>query len=536
MLGKSGGSLIAGKVGYAVACVAAAVVLAVSGWAHNTVSAIQDLGQGVSISNGASVGSMNILLMGLESRTNFYGQTLSAGLLAAMHAGSVNGVENEGVGGQATNTLIVLHIFAGGQKAVGYSIPRDDWVTYPQAYDGQSAGKIDQAYGDAYAQSLSQTVTSSMSSKQRYLLANKAGQAATIATVQAVTGQKIDHFAEVNLAGFYYLAQAFGGIEACVKPSGNDTNLHDFNSGFNAVLDGYNVKKGGAQYLHLSAPQALAFVRERDNLPNGDLDRTHRQQAVLDYVIWKLENGGVLSDLGQLTALLNTAKQYLIIDPTWDLLDFATNMHALSGKNLQFYTAPIQAYATIDGQSANQVDIPTIQAAIRAKFTAPAPKSASSAKASTPASPAPPASTVTVDVYNGGTAAGLAGNVSAALVAKGYKAGAVTDASAQSATVATGTQVFYGSGAAANAAKIAGYFGATATARTSLAAGHVEVLLGTGSTVVPAGLSPASSPSASASSASSASSSASSSAGNNGAAGGAVTVTAKAKYGIPCVY
>ncbi len=76
---------------------------------------------------------MNILLMGLESRTNYQGQTLSAGLLAAMHAGSVNGVNNEGVGGQDTNTLIVLHIFAGGQKAVGFSIPRDDWVTYPQA-------------------------------------------------------------------------------------------------------------------------------------------------------------------------------------------------------------------------------------------------------------------------------------------------------------------------------------------------------------------------------------------------------------------
>src|SRR6185437_4620593 len=179
---------------------------------------------------------------------------------------SVYGVNNLGVGGQATNTLILLHIFAGGQRAVGFSIPRDDWVTYPQAYDGQSQGKIDQAYGLAYAQSLSQTVNSGKSSADRYLEANQAGQAATLATVSAVTGQKIDHFAEVNLAGFYYLAGAFGGIEACIKPAAGDQNLHDANSGFNAVLDGYNVKQGGSQYLHLSAPQALAFVRERDNL------------------------------------------------------------------------------------------------------------------------------------------------------------------------------------------------------------------------------------------------------------------------------
>lgn len=58
-------------------------------------------------------------------------------------------------------------------------------------------------------------------------------------------------------------------------------------------------------------------------------------------------------------------------------------------------------------------------------------------------------------------------------------------------------------------------------------AGNVEVLLGTGSTAVPSSLAPA---------ASTQSSAASTSAGNNGAAGGAVSVGAGAKYGIPCVY
>jgi LCP family protein required for cell wall assembly len=525
-----GGSLIAGKVGYAVCCAVAAVVLVVSGYAYKVVSLADGIGGGIGISNGASVGAMNILLMGLESRTDYQGRTLSAGLLAAMHAGSVYGVNNLGVGGQDTNTLILLHIFAGGEKAVGFSIPRDDWVTYPQAYDGQSQGKIDQAYGLAYAQSLSQTVNSSMGTDQRYLQANRAGQAATLATVEQVTGQKIDHFAEVNLAGFYYLAASFGGIEACLKPSGGDQNLYDANSGFNAVLDGYNKSKGGAQYLHLSAPQALAFVRERDNLPNGDLDRTHRQQAVLDYVIWKLEHNGILSDLGQLTSLLGTAEKYLITDSTWNLLNFAPQMKALTGKNLQFYTAPIQAYATIDGQAANQIDIPTIQAAIQQKFTAPVPAAqpASTAQSGAKAAPVPPAATVTVDVYNGGSAPGLATGVSQALIAKGYKGGAVTNASAQSLPPLTGTQVFYGPGTSANAAKIADYFGATAKSLASLAAGHVEVLLGTGATVVPSGLAPATPAPQHVP--------ASTSAGNNGAAGGAVTVAPQAKYGIPCVY
>jgi hypothetical protein len=72
----------------------------------------------------------------------------------------------------------------------------------------------------------------------------------------------------------------------------------------------------------------------------------------------------------------------------------------------------------------------------------------------------------------------------------------------------------------------------TAKALGSLPAQHVKVLLGTGSTVVPAGLTPASS----STSTPSPSASAAAAAADNGAAGGPVTVAPNAKYGIPCVY
>jgi LCP family protein required for cell wall assembly len=539
LLGRRG-PMIAGKVGYAASCLLAAVVLVLSGYAYKVNGLVTGLSSSDAISGGAQTGAMNILVMGLESRTNYQGQTLSSQLLTAMHAGSVYGVNNEGVGGQDTNTLILIHIFAGGRKAVGFSIPRDDWVTFPQAYDGQSQGKIDQAYGLAYAQSLNQTVSSSMNSKERYFLANEAGQRAAIRTVENVTGQRIDHFAEVNLAGFFYLAQDFGGVEVCVTPTTvngtPDANLSDANSGWNAVKDGYKLRKGGSQYLHLAADQALAFVRDRDSLPDTDLSRTHRQQAVIDYVIWKLETGGTLTDLGQLTTLLGTAGQYIITDSGWNLLDFSTQMHALSGQNLKFYTAPITGYATIDGQDANEIDVPAIQAEIKAKFAAPAPSPAGRRSADTrdakKHATAPPASTVTVDVYNGGSTPGLAASVSQALVALGYQAGAVGNAPSSQAVTA-GDQVFYGAGASANAEKIANDLGATARPLASLRAGRAEILLGTGSTVVPASLT-ASTSAASAATPSAAASSTSTA--DNGEAGGAVTVGATAKYGIPCVY
>ncbi len=48
MLGSGGGSLIAGKVGYAVSCAVAAVVLVVSGFANHVVGQVNGLGGGVS--------------------------------------------------------------------------------------------------------------------------------------------------------------------------------------------------------------------------------------------------------------------------------------------------------------------------------------------------------------------------------------------------------------------------------------------------------------------------------------------------------
>ena len=515
-----GGIGIAGKAGYAVACGLSAVVLVVSGFAYYVKAQVNSIGGSDVISGGPQTGAMNILLMGLESRTDYQGNILPADLLAAMHAGSVQGVEN-GVGGQATNTLILIHIFAGGQKAVGFSIPRDDWVTFPQPYDGQSQGKIDQAYGLAWAQSLNQTANSSMSKDQRYLLANEAGQAATIATVTALTGVHIDHFAEVNLAGFYQLAQTFGGIEACLKSWNGGQNLHDANSGFNQPHAGY---------VYLSPPQALAFVRERDNLPNGDLDRTHRQQAVIDYVIWKLGHEGIFSDLGQLTSLIGVAKKYVITDSGWQILTFATEMKTLTGKNLTFHTAPvITTDGQMDGQTVNLVDPAAIKKDVQNTFYPPPPVQQPTASTS-PGTPASlPASAITVDVYNGGGTPGLAGQLSQALTSAGFKAGKVGNIAPQPST-----QVLYGTGAEASAAKIAGYFsGVTATAGSSVAAGHVEVLLGTDATSVPAGIGSAAS---SASPVRSSPSASPTSSADNGQAGAPVTVAPNAKYGIPCVY
>ena len=491
----------AGKAGYALSCVTAALVLAISGFSYFVVRDVSSIGGSHAIESGPSIGAQNILLMGLESRTDWDGNILPNSVLNALHAGSRQGIEN-GVGGNATNTLIVIHIPAGGKKAVGFSIPRDDWVTYPTPYDGQSQGKIDQAYGLAMAAEENQLRTQdpTMTQNQVAFQGNEAGRTAAVNTVEQLTGVHIDHFAEVNLDGFYELAKVLGGVEVCL----NHPVAYDANSGFYA-------HKAGLQ--HLNAAMALAFVRQRDGLANGDLDRTHRQQAFLDSVMQSLRNEGVLSDLTKIDSLLSIAKQYVITDSGWDLLDFATQMRSLTSGNLIFHTLPIVAYETIDGQDANEVNPAYIKEIVQDTFYPPAASAGSSSSPSpkpTPESSAEAAKT-TVDVYNGGTTQGLAGQVSTALAGQGFKAGQIGDTSA----LAT-TEVLYGTGASPSASKIASEFNVTATASSAVAADHVEVMLGADATVPSASPSPSSSGVA---------------APTTGAQGGAVT----AKDGIPCV-
>jgi anionic cell wall polymer biosynthesis LytR-Cps2A-Psr (LCP) family protein len=504
VLGSGVTSSVLAKVGYATACLAAMVVIVVSGYAHGLVNLTNQIEGGASIGGGPSVGAMNILLMGLESRTDFHGNTLSAAQLTTTHSGSTGG----NLGAQDTDTLILIHVFAGGQKAIGYSIPRDDVVNYPHKSDGVTEGKIDGAYNYAYNQYVSDNV-GKLGHDALYQGANQAGQVFQVQTVESVTGVHIDHFVVSNIYGFELISQELGGLEVCLKPApasiepdgfGFGGNLVDLpfpganfklqsNSGFNAVkYDGYNSKKDSPQYLHLQPPQALAFVRARDSLPGVDIGRTHRQQAAIDYIIYDLKNRSILTDPSVISSLLSGASSYLKTDSGFSLLDFAPEMRSLTGSNLTLATLPDAAVQNIyipafgnQLQDANYIYVPDIQRMVNAGFYGSA--------------VVKPAKSVTVDVYNGSGASGLASGAAQAFASQGYTDGKASNASAQSQQVQDDTQVFYGAGAAADAGSIADEVGAMtaggalgATELPSLPAGHVEVLLGTTVTALPAGL------------------------------------------------
>src|SRR6202012_4234687 len=321
--------------------------------------------------------------------------------------------------------------------------------------------------------------------------------------VESVTGVHIDHFVVSNIEGFFQIAQQLGGINVCIAPAPasiepagegfvNGSNLVDLpyagancqlqtNSGFDAFKDGYNGKKGGAQYLHLQPAQALAFVRARDSLPGVDIGRTARQTAAIDFTIYYFKHRNVLTDPGLISSMLNNAKSYLQTDSGFNLLSFAPQMQSLTGSKLKMSTLADAALQNISIpgfpslQDANYIYVPNLQQTVNSAFYGSAAVKATKS--------------VTVDVYNGSGAPGLAGAVSQAFAAAGYTAGTTGNTSAQSQQPQDDTQVFYGAGAETDADSIADMVGAqAATSLSSLAAGHVEVLLGQQVIVVPPGL------------------------------------------------
>lgn len=302
-------------------------------YAQGAVRSIPRTNALAGVAHASTDGATNILLLGLDSRRDNNGNDLPRALLDTMHVGS-----SSSVGGYNTNTIILIHVPANGSQAIAISIPRDDYVAVP----GYGMRKIKEAYGIAKYYGESDLVRKGVQNPQREHLSRDLGRAATIATITKLLDVPIDHFAEVNLVSFYDLSKALGGIQVCLNHPVNDAQ--------------YSGASFPAGLQTIKGVDALKFVRQRHGLENGDLDRTHRQQAFVTGVITKLRSQGVFSDLGKLQSLIDVAKKDVVIDDNWDLLKFLPRARNLTGGHITFYTLPIDHYAARNGQSVNIIN------------------------------------------------------------------------------------------------------------------------------------------------------------------------------------
>ena len=371
-----------------VALLAVVVVLA-TGYGWNKVSSLNSsvtLLGGLGLGGGAD-GAMDILLVGTDSRLDAKGEPLTDEELKWLRVGDEVTT--------STDTILLIRIPNDGSAATAVSIPRDTYVEVP----GLGKSKINAAYGTTREGVRRQAVEAGTDEATAEADGIKAGRKALIESVSNLTGVTVDHYAEVGLLGFALLTDAVGGVDVCLK------------SRVREPLSGASFRAGQQT---LTGPKALSFVRQRHDLPRGDLDRITRQQVYMASLAQKILSTQTLTNPSKLQELENAVSRSVVMDDGWDVVNLASNLKDLSGGNVKFTTIPVvteHGWSDDGTQSVVEVDPQQVKTFVDRQLGAAA-KGESGGR-----------SEYTVDVVNAGTVDGLASNVAGLLTAKGYGEG-----------------------------------------------------------------------------------------------------------------
>ena len=261
----------------------------------------------VSVDPIGGVDAQNILLIGSDSRADLPDNQKTG-------FGSV--------GGNRSDTIIVMRISPDGKTAALLSFPRDTYVHLA------GSGKNDRI-NSAYAKGVNSLVR----------------------TIQENFNIPINHVAEVDFAGFQKIVGTLGGIEICFDYPARDK------------VTKLNVQ-AGCQVLNQT--QATAYVRSRhyEQLVNGqwksdgrgDIGRVQRQQRFIKQVLEKVIGAGGRNPITA-QGLIGDLKSAVTLDKTYgisELYGTAKTFGAFEPDALQGFTLPTSA-ARIDGKAVLRV-------------------------------------------------------------------------------------------------------------------------------------------------------------------------------------
>jgi LCP family protein required for cell wall assembly len=382
---------------------------------------------------------LNILIIGSDSRQGL-GRKFGSDVMGAR-----------------SDTSMLLHIAPGHTRADIISFPRDSMVPVlacandQQGHPGQSAqpGEL-----------------------ERLNATFSAGGAPCLwKTLEQETGIRIQHFVEVNFAGFQSIVNDVGGVPVCLPFAINNpqARLH--------LAAGKRVVSGA---------QALAFVRLRENIGEGsDTQRIQRQQYFLAAVMQKLKATNLLSQPSRIFNVVRDVAKSLTTDSGLDLstmLRIAGSMRSLSSSSVQLVTVPVVPYPG-DPTAELSWEQPQADRMFRAiEADRELPTSARATGKAKPAATAAPVPTVSpakvsVQVLNGSGVNGVAGSAATALTGKGFT---VTGTGPAANYSYTNTTIQYSSAAqlpAVNTLKAA-LGSAVAQKDTALGSGSIALILG----------------------------------------------------------
>jgi LCP family protein required for cell wall assembly len=407
--------------------------------------------------------AQNILVIGSDSR-----------------AGS-NGHGNAAViTGARSDTVMLLHIAPGHQRADIISFPRDSMVPI-------YACQADSAQGLSGQQAQPAGDLEPLNSTFAY-----GGPVCLWKTIEQQTDIRIQHFIEVDFSGFQSIVDDVGGVDVCLPEA------------IDAPAAGLNLPKG---IDPVTGTQALAFVRAREGVGDGsDLERIQRQQFFLDAVLQKLKSTNLLADPARILQVVTDAAKSITVDSGLDLstmLKIADSMKSLNSGDVDFISVPNGLYPPDPAKVLwTQPEADQLFQAIANDKTVPAPAAKAASTPSAPPATVSP-SEVKVDVLNGAGTTGLAAIVRTDLTSAGFT---VTGTGDVPGFGFTGSVIEYSSAsqlAEANTLK-ARISGATVKLDTNvLSAGSITLIVGSSfnglSSATSSSPSPAPSPSSSAS-------------------------------------
>jgi len=377
----------------------------------------------------------NILIVGSDSRGD-----LAAG----------EGTQGRGdtfVTGQRSDTMILAHLYGDSDKAQLVSLPRDSWVTIP-AFTDPANGELVEAH-EAKLNSAFE----------------RGGPALLIRTIEQLSGLRIDNYMQIDFEGFLSMVNTLGGVEVCLSEPAKEKD-----SGIDLPAGRQTVK--GAQ--------ALAFVRQRQGLPRGDLDRIARQQQFIAAIVRKTLSTGTLLNPFKLNDTLNVATDALQVDDGTsvdDLRDLATRFRTFDAGGVVFTTLPVadadvragrQRVVMLDDAKTDELfDL------LRRDIPPDSPRAARATPAAEPLVVAP--EDVQVRVYNGAGVTGLGRRAYDELGSAGFQ---LVDAPDNRGSEAVQTTVYHGPDRADSARTVAAAIPGSRTELDPALEGTLEVVVG----------------------------------------------------------
>ncbi|MFG1949564.1 LCP family protein [Micromonospora sp. NPDC048830] len=214
------------------------------------------------------------------------------------------------------DTIIVMHIPADHKEAYLVSIPRDLYVPVPENAQAECGSGQRHKINAAFA---------------------FGGLPLAVKTVECFTDVRIDHVMAIDFAGFKEVTDALGGVD--LKVERTITSIH---KPYRKFTKGVN---------HMNGAEALDWIRQRKQFPDGDFARMRHQQEFLRALMDKAASSGTLTNPGKLNAFLQAVTKAVTVDEGFSVVDMALQFRSLRGENLTFVTSPNLGGQMVNGES-----------------------------------------------------------------------------------------------------------------------------------------------------------------------------------------